>query len=243
MPIPDSGILTKHKILREPNCGAPFETCATIRSKIKINLGQTSFTVNVWSLHIFWSSYGPYAACNKLVSDKYQILAGEVSVDEKFHPGRLPEMQFITNTTVFLNDLSVSNEEPLIVMGDFNSPSHLDWIESTKHLHCGWTFEWPATKILSSFQLTDAFRQVYNSPLKVSGITWSTVVKYNKEWGGTIFEPQDRIDMIFYKGNLLQPSKAKVYFGNQLITLTPYHKNNDWPSDHASVIVDFIVGS
>ena len=34
-----------------------------------------------------------------------------------------------------------------------------------------------------------------------SGITWSTVNKFNPEWNYTIPEPQDRIDFLFYRGD------------------------------------------
>ena len=37
-------------------------------------------------------------------------------------------------------------KQPLFVMGDMNTPSHLDWTEATRSRHCGWTYDWPATR-------------------------------------------------------------------------------------------------
>ena len=39
----------------------------------------------------------------------------------------------------------------MFVMGDLNTPSHLDWIESAKERHCGWAFPWPATQMLQRY--------------------------------------------------------------------------------------------
>ncbi len=41
-----------------------------------------------------------------------------------------------------------SDNEPVLVLGDFNTPSHLDWVESAKSLHCDWTYVWPVTRML-----------------------------------------------------------------------------------------------
>ena len=34
---------------------------------------------------------------------------------------------------------------PLVVAGDFNSPSHLDWTEATRERHCGLALAWPVS--------------------------------------------------------------------------------------------------
>jgi exonuclease III len=62
-----------------------------------------------------------------------------------------------------------TDKEPLIVAGDFNCPSHLDWIEEVKHLHGGWVFEWPATKLLMDAGFSDAFREVHRNVTKSPG--------------------------------------------------------------------------
>lgn len=41
-------------------------------------------------------------------------------------------MQELLNNTQFNKMLNESKERPLLVCGDFNSPSHLDWTEKTK---------------------------------------------------------------------------------------------------------------
>ena len=58
------------------------------------------------------------------------------------------------------------------------------------------------------------------------------------EWGGTIPEPQDRIDMIFYKNHALLIEKISIYAGEQPLSPIPHHQNNDFPSDHFALIAD-----
>jgi endonuclease/exonuclease/phosphatase family metal-dependent hydrolase len=61
----------------------------------------------------------------------------------------------------FKENMAKADKEPLIVAGDFNCPSHLDYIEETKDLHHGWVVEWPATKMLADAGLTDSYRELY----------------------------------------------------------------------------------
>lgn len=58
-------------------------------------------------------------------------------------------------------------------------------------------------------------------------------------YGRLIPEPQDRIDLIFYKGKQLKAIAAEPYQGNGLVMPLPYSDKNDWPSDHYAVFADF----
>lgn len=71
---------------------------------------------------------------------------------------------------------------PLLLVGDFNTPSHQDWIEETKlnfkiflnqkislrQSHYGRVIEWPTTKILTEAGFTDTFRAL-NDPIEEPG--------------------------------------------------------------------------
>jgi hypothetical protein len=79
------------------------------------------------------------------------------------------------------------NSIPLIVLGDFNCPSHLDWTEATKAEHGGWVYRWPATFLLETkTKLVDTFREVHPDPVKVPGNSWSTVWINVTEWNYTV---------------------------------------------------------
>jgi endonuclease/exonuclease/phosphatase family metal-dependent hydrolase len=109
---------------------------------------------------------------------------------------------------------------PLIVAGDFNSPSHLDWVQSANPLHCNLTVEWPVSKDMAEAGFLDAYRQIYPNPTTHFGHTWTP--RSPQSW-------QDRIDYIYYLGKGLRCQNAEVH--NRHAT--------QWPSDHAAVLASF----
>jgi len=95
---------------------------------------------------------------------------------------------------------------PVIIGGDFNSGSHLDWIESTRHLHYDKIVAWPVSKKMYEYGFKDSFREIHPDPLKVPAGTW----------GGFLFEDMisDRIDYIYYKGKSLTPIRSQIIKDN-----------------------------
>lgn len=85
--------------------------------------------------------------------------------------GRAKNIRELIADESFKTALTKSGEEPLIVAGDFNTPSHLDWTEQTKDTHCGWAFDWPTTKLMEQQGMIDSFREVHPDPLKEPGMT------------------------------------------------------------------------
>lgn len=74
--------------------------------------------------------------------------------------GRLNEIQNLLRHDAFRE--SIANDDvATLLMGDLNSPSHLDWVERTRRLHCNWTFEWPVTKMLHDHGFIDSYRQLH----------------------------------------------------------------------------------
>ncbi|CAD5230750.1 unnamed protein product [Bursaphelenchus xylophilus] len=132
------------------------------------------------------------------------------------------------------------NVAPIIVAGDFHTPSHLDWIEATRKSHYNVVYEWPITSILSQqTALIDSYRFLHPNPLTDPGNTWSTVEKFIDGSDGEIQEPQERIDYIFYRGRHLTPIESYTYPKKFEGELLPYVQDNDWPSDHYAVVTTF----
>ncbi|MFH4984558.1 hypothetical protein AB6A40_011267 [Gnathostoma spinigerum] len=175
-----------------------------------------------------------------MVTHESQI---EVSETSPTGQGRLDNVEELLSNAQFLRAVQKSVDEPLLVCGDFNSPSHLDWTVETRGLHGDWVFEWPVTKLLmSAVGLADSYRVVHPNPLAHPGITWSTVEKMSSSgWNWQIPEPQDRIDFIFYRTPELFPNVSFTYSGEkeEVIMPKPYHWLNAYPSDHYAVITVF----
>ncbi|CAB3398934.1 unnamed protein product [Caenorhabditis bovis] len=219
---PDTAILTRQLIL--PN--TVVHTDYGVGAKILFRMGPV---IHFWNVHLDWRSYGPYAAFNKLVTSENQILAGENSA-------RGPEILDVLHHPMTRLWLSKTADVPLMIAGDFNGPSHLDWTKRAKKAHGDWEIRWPATKHLDDYGFVDSFREI--NPTSNPGYTWSTVNKFNPEWNYTIPEPQDRIDFIHYKGPAV-PYQSFTYAGTERLRRIPYHQQNDYPSDHYAVVTDF----
>ncbi|OTA21649.1 hypothetical protein Xbed_00399 [Xenorhabdus beddingii] len=62
----------------------------------------------------------------------------------------------------------------LIMAGDFNEPSFMDWTEKTKDLfdHNGAVVFWTSSKLLASADYFDTYRVKYPDPVAYPGFTW-----------------------------------------------------------------------
>ncbi|HEV7732716.1 MAG TPA: endonuclease/exonuclease/phosphatase family protein [Candidatus Binatia bacterium] len=174
--------------------------------------------VIVWSVHLGYTSYGPYAACDGAPIATLQ--RGErVS-------GRVRQMRDIVRRTK--RQVKDAAAVPVVLMGDFNAPSHLDWTTAAAGSHCGVTMAWPVTVQLARQGFVDAFRSVHPDPVTTPGTTWSTVFPAPDE-------PQDRIDFVHLAGAATALEAEVFVVGTP--SPSPGHGNNAWPSDHAAVLV------
>lgn len=148
----------------------------------------------------------------------------------------------------FINSVK-SESKPVILMGDFNEPSFLDWTENTKNMfdHNGVVIPWNNTKKLNENGFIDTFRVFYPNELSNPGFTWPSFADKEKSTSWTpLADERDRVDFIFFKGSgikikdvsIVGPKESYVY--NKLVTLnTDKEKfiasNLPWPSDHKAV--------
>ena len=141
----------------------------------------------------------------------------------------------------------------VILMGDFNEPSHLDWTEKTaQHFdHNGVVINWPSTYDLFQNGFVDAYRNYFPDELTHPGITWPSLAhgKGTTSWT-PLSDERDRIDYIFYKGDGITTTFATMvgpkesYAFDEIVTTYTDDENFvadtlDWPSDHKAVMVTF----
>lgn len=214
----DVGIISRYPMVKQY---APVDGAGAVRIALDRN-----HEINFWNCHLGYTPYGPYDFCFDHLSPE-QVLKNEAK------SRRTPQ---IINIMKQMEDhLSSSSRTPVIFTGDFNAPSHLDWTNATKKLHCGTGyFPWPTSKHPVDAGLIDSFREVHPDPLAEPGITWSPIYLDNNGRD----EPKDRIDFIYHKGLKTQTSEAVVVGQPRA---QPDHYNNEWPSDHAAMKTVFKV--
>jgi len=112
------------------------------------------------------------------------------------------------------------SEVPIIVAGDFNSGSHLDWTDRNHVNYYGLTVAYPVSQQMVNAGFQDSYRELYQDESANLGQTWSPIFKSSM---------QDRIDYIYYSGEILKPVNSRVIESHPL----------GFPSDHAAVVTTF----
>ncbi|MGX1773565.1 endonuclease/exonuclease/phosphatase family protein [Nocardia brasiliensis] len=200
---------------------------------VRLDLGSGKEAV-VWSVHLDYLNYGPYAACYEGKS------AAEIENIERNTSGRVRQITDVLSKAKPQLDAARSGGAPVFIGGDFNAPSHLDWTPATANSHCGYnSVNWPASRAVADAGLKDSYRVVNPDPATSPGNTWSPVYpKHNGSTGAA--EPQDRIDLVTYLGAATpRTSRTEVRGTAQPV---PDHANNQWPTDHRAVITEFTLG-
>ncbi|MEV0176248.1 HAD-IA family hydrolase [Streptomyces sp. NPDC050803] len=154
--------------------------------------------IDIWTAHLDYRSYGPY------------VTDGDPTVHEGV---RLAQMRDTLRR--------IGDSVPVVLVGDFNCPSHLDWPD----------VEWPVTRAAEEAGFKDSYREANPDPVQDPGHTWSPVHAEAEE-------PQDRIDFVLHRGLRVLGSRTHVSGRPRLL---PDVEDNDWPSDHAAVITTFSV--
>lgn len=147
----------------------------------------------------------------------------------------------------------------VIMGGDLNEPSHLDWQADTKYLfdHNGAIINWDCSVMLYEAGFKDSFREIYPNPVKNPGFTFPAGNKLAEDakleklaWAPEADE-RDRIDFIYYRANnnsltlktctLVGPGETVLR--NEIVPndsedtfITP---KSVWPSDHKGNLATF----
>jgi hypothetical protein len=202
---------------------------AGLGARIRVNSSPVQDVI-VWVCHLTAFPYGPYSACLDGLSPS-QVLNDETQ------SGRLQQISnILSDMGPFIAD---SDSIPVFLMGDFNTPSHLDWTPAAASLHCGYALEWPVTRAIEDAGMVDSYRNLHPNPVADPGNTWSPVFETFTYPDGTP-EPLDRIDMIHHAGSGITALTSEVFLVEP-ITQFPDVSDNGWPSDHAAVLSTFQV--
>lgn len=196
---------------------------------------------------------GPYSehGWNKIPSGPVTDEAGVDGVNEESGRPRVIA-QFIEDA---LQERRLGRA--VIIGGDFNEPSTLDWTKRTARLfdHHGVIQRWGSTQLLQDAGYIDAYRHRYPNPVTHPGFTWPsdnpTVAVNVLTWAPEADE-RDRIDYIFHHpdGRLklkdawvvgprasIVRSRRVTESGKDRFVLAEI----PWPTDHKGVLASYTV--
>jgi len=105
---------------------------------------------------------------------------------------------------------------PIIIAGDFNSMSHLDYTQVARDQYHA-AVDWPTSRVLIEAGFRDAYREEHPIVDRIKDRTWSPRFADQE---------QDRIDYIYFKGQGVRCMDARVIDTHEA----------GFPSDHAAVV-------
>lgn len=170
--------------------------------------GQHILCVNIW-LH-----YLPDFFEDIKVLSPDSLIIGEGTT-------RLKEITAILNS---IDSLEKTLNMPIIIGGDFNSGSHLDWVESTRQSHYNKIVEWPVSKLMIDQGYIDSFREANPDPRKTLEGTWGYL-------SDEIIS--DRIDFIYFKGDKITVKDSKIIMDDPV--------DGFFNSDHRAILSTFAI--
>ncbi len=151
----------------------------------------------------------------------------------------------------------LKNGSIIVVAGDFNEPSHLDWGEATKDLfsHNGTIVNWYCTLALEKNGFIDAYREKFPNPKTHPGFTWpadNPLVSINELSWASDADERDRIDFVFFhKENpiivdsaiIVGPNRSIIRGIRALETAEDpfFNYEGKWPSDHKGILSSFTI--
>lgn len=113
---------------------------------------------------------------------------------------------------------------PIIIGGDFNSCSHLDWTKAAAPLHFGYgPVAFPISQYMQNEGYKDSFREI--CPDEVTRPEGTIAVIYGQL-------QVCRIDFLYYKGKGIKAVSSKI-------VKTAPEIDDVWASDHAAVLTTF----
>jgi exonuclease III len=121
-------------------------------------------------------------------------------------------------------------DSPIIIAGDFNSMSHLDYTEDAIDQY-GYIIDWPTSKYITAAGFTDSFREQYPTVNRKLGSTWSPRFPNQQ---------QDRIDFIYYLNDSMKSVKS-VKYHRPLESHNLLNEPVTFPSDHAALVTSFLL--
>ncbi|CAM3188275.1 endonuclease/exonuclease/phosphatase family protein [Prescottella defluvii] len=253
----DTGILSRF----------PVEETATLDYMVKAVVSVSGMQVAVYSAHLEYRWYATYLprgygggipspgefsqfGWNKMprpVADP--TVVQRVNIDS----GRPAVI------SAFLADAAQEQEKgrSVIIGGDFNEPSNLDWTTETKDLfdHNGVVLPWESTRLLEEAGYVDAYRRMHPNPVTHPGFTWPAsnpdVPVSELTWAPEADE-RDRIDYVFAGRNTrlrlvsagMVGPRETIVRNERVIedTQDPFVDSPlPWPTDHKAVLATYRV--
>lgn len=248
------GILSKYELSNTSRCFT-LDDPDRPNPVIKATTCIAGHSVVIYSAHLDYRNYECYLPrgysgttwkkIDKPVTDTDSVLtANRVSFRDEAIAAFLADAR-----------LEIEKKSLILLGGDFNEPSHLDWQADTKDLwdHNGAIIPWDCSVMLEKGGFKDSYREVYPNAVTHPGFTYpsaNTAVDLKKLVWAPEVDERDRIDFIYYYPHTDWTLRNVTIVGPSQTILRGKVIENDasdtflepvevWPTDHKATLAIF----
>lgn len=249
-----TGIISKHKIDKQE---VVYPLKNDRGSVLKASFLIDNRSVVLYSAHLDWLNCSSYLPRGYDASHWHKLDAPVTDIDSVLRDNRmsfrLAEVQAIVNDA----QKEIAKGAIVLIGGDFNEPSHLDWQENTKNIrdHQGLIINWDCSLLLEENGYIDAFRQHYPDPVKYPGFTFPANTKeadLKKLTWAPDADERERIDFIYFHPSYgLSLSDIRIVGPSGSILRGERAENDSedtfiepagvWPTDHKGLLATFVL--
>ena len=238
-------VASKYHIVRSGTC----------KSGTYAELEHDGRTILACSLHLYYCDYACYLPRGYHGKTWKKLEKPESDVKKVIEMNLHSERYLAVEDALKVARPYRDKGDLVIIGGDFNEPSHLDWTERTKNLydHNGIVMPWHSTLALEKGGYQDTYREKFPDEVKYPGFTFpmnNTAVPEAKLSWAPDADERDRIDFLFYNTNApgkltraaMRGPDTTIVRGKRDAAPLPGERirfNGNWPTDHAATIAEF----
>ena len=136
----------------------PIEGINDMQSRIIFN---DSIYLNFFNVHLTAFPYQPYDIRDLLITTESQAI---------YQANQTRSAELLSLISL-VEEVKNTSTMPIILTGDFNEPSHLDWIFGAENpLYFAidsshFTVDWPTSNKIQDLGFIDSYRHIYNNPI------------------------------------------------------------------------------
>ncbi len=248
----DVGIISKYKQNDQTEIYPDGKGSGSI---LRVLMQVGKHTIAAYSAHLNYTNYACYLPRGYDGYTWKKLAAPVTDVDSVLTANRRSWRD--ESIQVFLKEArkDIKKGYRIILGGDFNEPSHLDWQADSKDKwdHNGLIINWDCSTLLYNDGFKDAYRIIYPNVATHPGFTFPSdnpSMPVDKLSWAPDADERDRIDFIYYYPTLgFSPSQAYIVGPTSSIVrgkrveestedafITPL---SVWPSDHKALLVKF----
>src|SRR5690606_12604970 len=248
-----AGLLSKYAVKNAQGCCASDTQGPMAKAYITID-GKT---LAVYSAHLDYTHYECYLPRGYSGVNWKKIASPVGDADSVLTANRRSQRD--ESIAAFVQDAKAEIERGNLILlgGDFNEPSHLDWQADTKDLrdHNGLVINWDCSVMLTEIGMVDAYRQKFPDAVRYPGFTCpsaNNAVPIHKPPWAPEADERERIDFIYYypdvtwslsdisivgpTGTIVRGKLQENNFADPFIVPTDI-----WPTDHKGNLATFVI--